>query len=191
MKSKSTIVLSFSARDLLVRLVRTDASIRGNPTNSAEPLWFHNGRCLESALQIEDVRELLRAGLIEPKSEWCRSEQELYRPSAEGKRTAGYLANPTLFAGGNRIERSLSRVLQAERLRLRNGGAHPDWAGGAIHHHAHSRVRRRAVWRGRTGGSPPSDSAPDFGREGSRIGSSGRTRTYNPSVNSCSGPYYY
>jgi len=92
MESPNTAALSFSARDLLVRLVRANASIRSNPANPAEPLWFHDGRCLEVAVQIADQRELLQAGLIEHQSESCRPEEEEYRPSAEGRRTAGWQA---------------------------------------------------------------------------------------------------
>jgi hypothetical protein len=92
MKSTNIGALSFSARDLLVRLVRTNASIRSNPASPAERLWFHDGRCLEVAVQIADKCELLQAGLIEYQSDPCRSKEGLYRPSAEGRRTAGWQA---------------------------------------------------------------------------------------------------
>jgi hypothetical protein len=87
--STSTAVLSFSARDLLARMVRANAAIRGNPTNPGEPLRFHSGGCLEGALEIADVHELLQAGLIKYQSEGCQSGQNLYRASEEGKRIAG------------------------------------------------------------------------------------------------------
>ena len=75
--------LSFSAKDLLTRLVRSGATIRGNPTIPAEQLWLHNDRCLELPLNIEDVLELLQVGLIEYQSE------KRFRVSAEGKKVAG------------------------------------------------------------------------------------------------------
>jgi len=37
--------LSFSARDLLARLVREDGAIRGRLTILTEPLWLHRGTC--------------------------------------------------------------------------------------------------------------------------------------------------
>jgi len=78
--------LSFCARDLLIRLVRATATIRRDPTNPAEPLWFHNNGCVEVTVQVADVNELLQSGLIE-----CESEQ-VYRVSAAGKRIAGLAA---------------------------------------------------------------------------------------------------
>jgi hypothetical protein len=80
------VVLSFSAKDLLVRLVRATATIRCDPTNPKAPLWFHNDGCLEVALQVADVSDLLQAGFIE-----CESGP-VYRVSAEGKRAAGWSA---------------------------------------------------------------------------------------------------
>jgi hypothetical protein len=92
MKTTNIAPLSFSARDLLARLVRFNGSIRSDPANPGEPLWFHNGWSLEGILQTADIAELLQAGLIEYPSESCGSEEELYRPSAEGRRTAGWKA---------------------------------------------------------------------------------------------------
>lgn len=87
--SVSTDKISFSAKDLLARLVRANAAIRGNPTSSAEPMWFHNAGCLDIAVESADVHELLQAGLIEYQSESCQSGQNLYRASPEGKKMAG------------------------------------------------------------------------------------------------------
>jgi hypothetical protein len=81
--------LSFSARDLLTRLVREDGVIRGKITNLTDPLWFHQGTCPEIALQIEDVRELLQNGLIEFWMDWIQSGQELYRATEAGREKAG------------------------------------------------------------------------------------------------------
>ena len=81
--------LSFSARDLLTRLVREDGAIRGKITNLAEPLWFHRGTCPEIAVQIEDVRELLQNGLIEFWKDSIQFGEELYRASATGLERAG------------------------------------------------------------------------------------------------------
>jgi hypothetical protein len=75
--------LSFSARDLLARLVRTGATIRGDPTSATEPVWFCVDRCLKVALQVADVRELMQAGLIE------RQREQLYLASAEGRKAEG------------------------------------------------------------------------------------------------------
>jgi len=81
--------LSFSARDLLTRLVREDGVIRGKTTNLTDPLWFHQGTCPEIAVQITDVRELLQHGLIEFWKDWIQPGQELYRPSEAGREKAG------------------------------------------------------------------------------------------------------
>ena len=81
--------LSFSARDLLTRLVREDGAIRGKITNLAEPLWFHRGTCPDIAAQIEDVRELLQNGLIEFWKDSIQFGEELYRASAKGLERAG------------------------------------------------------------------------------------------------------
>jgi|ERR1700686_3366102 hypothetical protein len=81
--------LSFSARDLLTRLVREDGAIRGKITSLAEPLWFYRGTCPEIALQIEDVRELLQNGLIEFWKDSIQFGEELYRASAAGLEKAG------------------------------------------------------------------------------------------------------
>ena len=66
--------LSFSARDLLTRLVREDCAIRGKVTILAEPVWFHQGTCPEITLQIADVRELSQHGFIEFWKEWIQPE---------------------------------------------------------------------------------------------------------------------
>lgn len=81
--------LSFSARDLLTRLVREDGSIRGKITSLTEPLWFHQGNCPEIAVQIADVRELLQNALIEFWKDWIQYGEELYRASAAGRKGAG------------------------------------------------------------------------------------------------------
>ena len=81
--------LSFSARDLLTRLVREDGAIRGKITNLTDPLWFHQGTCPEIAVQIMDVRELLQHGLIEFWKDWIQPGQELYRGSEAGREKAG------------------------------------------------------------------------------------------------------
>ena len=62
--------LSFSAHDLLMRLVRENRAIRGKITKLAEPLWFHHGSYPEAAVQIADVRELLQHRLIEFSAKW-------------------------------------------------------------------------------------------------------------------------
>src|ERR1700694_2982676 len=82
--------LSFSARDLLTRLVREDGAIRGKITSLTEPLWFHRGHCPEIAVQIADVRELLQNGLIEFWKDGIQSgEESSYRASAAGRKGAG------------------------------------------------------------------------------------------------------
>jgi hypothetical protein len=81
--------LSFSARDLLTRLVREDGAIRGKFTSLTDPLWLHRGTNPEIALQIADVRELLQDGLIEFWKYAIQPEQELYRASAAGRKSAG------------------------------------------------------------------------------------------------------
>ena len=81
--------LSFSARDLLMRLVREDSAIRGKITNLSEPLWFHPGGYPELAVQIADVRELLQHGLIEFWANWSQRGEELYKPSKTGIKAAG------------------------------------------------------------------------------------------------------
>src|SRR5277367_6436756 len=85
-KEIRVIVLSFCAKDLLVRLIRANATIRGNLTTSAEQPWFRNARCLEVAVSLSDVRELLQFGLLEYECECYRSERKVYRVSAEGRR---------------------------------------------------------------------------------------------------------
>jgi hypothetical protein len=87
--SNSEYGLSFSARDLLMRLVRQDRAIRGKITNLAEPLWFHHGSYPEAAVQIADVRELLQHGLIEFSAKWFQRGEELYKPSKAGISAAG------------------------------------------------------------------------------------------------------
>jgi hypothetical protein len=84
--------LSFSARDLLMRLVREDCSIRRKITILCEPLWVHHGGYPEPAVQIADVRELLDHGLIELSAKWFQRGEELYRPSKAGIRAAGLKA---------------------------------------------------------------------------------------------------
>jgi hypothetical protein len=81
--------LSFSARDLLTRLVREDGAIRGKITNLTEPLWFRRGTCPEIAVQIADVRELLQNGLIEFWKDSTQFQEQLYRASAAGLERAG------------------------------------------------------------------------------------------------------
>jgi hypothetical protein len=79
-------VLTFSAKDLLVRLVRATATIRCDPTDPKAPLRLHDDGCLEVALQVADVNELLQAGFIK------RESGAVYRVSVEGKRAAGWAA---------------------------------------------------------------------------------------------------
>jgi hypothetical protein len=81
--------LSFSALDLITRLVREDGAIRGKITSLVEPLWFHCGGRPETALEIADLRELLLNGLIEFWKDWIPSGEELYHASAAGKESAG------------------------------------------------------------------------------------------------------
>jgi hypothetical protein len=81
--------ISFSARDLLTRLVREDGAIRGCVTGLTEPLWFHVGRCPEIAVQVADVRELLQHGLIEFWKDWIQPGEQLYRASEAGRERAG------------------------------------------------------------------------------------------------------
>jgi hypothetical protein len=81
--------LSFSARDLLTRLVREDGAIRGKITSLTEPLWFHLRSCPEIAVQMVDVRELLQNGLIEFSKDSIESGEQLYRASAAGGKEAG------------------------------------------------------------------------------------------------------
>jgi hypothetical protein len=84
------IVLSFSAKDLLVRLIRANATIRGDPATSEEPSWFRNAQCLEVAISVADVRELLQLGLLEYQCECYRPGRKVYRVSREGRRFAGW-----------------------------------------------------------------------------------------------------
>jgi hypothetical protein len=86
---ESEYALSFSARDLLIRLVRENRAIRGKITVLSEPLWLHRGGCPEPAVQITEVRELLDHGLIEFSAYWCQRGEELYKPSNAGIKTAG------------------------------------------------------------------------------------------------------
>jgi hypothetical protein len=81
--------LSFSARDLLMRLVRENRAIRGKITALSEPLWLHHGGYPEPAVQIADVLELLDHGLIEFSAKWFQRGEELYKPSQAGIRAAG------------------------------------------------------------------------------------------------------
>jgi len=81
--------ISFSARDLLTRLVREDGAIRGRITSLTEQLWFHRGTSPDSALQIADVRELLQSGLIEFWRDWMEAGEELFRASESGRERAG------------------------------------------------------------------------------------------------------
>jgi hypothetical protein len=81
--------LSFSARDLLTRLVREDGAIRGKITSLMEPLWFHRGTGPEITVEIADVRELVQSGLIEFWKHAIQSEEELYRASPAGRESAG------------------------------------------------------------------------------------------------------
>ena len=85
----SEYVLSFSARDLLTRLVRENRAIRGRLTVLSEPLWLHRGGYPEPAVQIADVRDLLDHSLIEFSAQWSQLGEELYRPSKAGMRAAG------------------------------------------------------------------------------------------------------
>src|ERR1700737_4230623 len=81
--------LSFSACDLLTRLVREDGTIRGKIPSLTEPLWFHRGACPGTPVQTADGRELLRNGLIEFWKDWIQSGEQLYRVSAAGQERAG------------------------------------------------------------------------------------------------------
>lgn len=85
----SEYALSFSARDLLIRLVRENRAIRGRITTLSEPLWLHDGGYPEPTVQIADVRELLDQGLIEFSAHWCQRGEELYKASNEGRKAAG------------------------------------------------------------------------------------------------------
>jgi hypothetical protein len=85
----SEYALSFSARDLLIRLVRENGAIRGRITSLPEPLWLHHGGYPEPEVQIADVRELLDHGLIEFSAKWFQRGEELYKPSKAGIREAG------------------------------------------------------------------------------------------------------
>ena len=85
----SEYALSFSARDLLIRLVRENRAIRGRITTLSEPLWLHHGGYSEPAVQIADVRELLDHGLIEFSAKWFQRGEELYKPSKASIRAAG------------------------------------------------------------------------------------------------------
>ena len=87
--SNSEYGLSFSAHDLLMRLVRENRAIRGKITKLAEPLWFHHGSYPEAAVQIADVRELLQHRLIEFSAKWFQRGEELYKPPEAGIRAAG------------------------------------------------------------------------------------------------------
>ena len=81
--------LSFSARDLLARLVREGGAIRGKITSLTEPLWFHRGMCPEVTVQIADVRELMQHGAIEFWKHGIQPGDELYRASTAGQERAG------------------------------------------------------------------------------------------------------
>jgi hypothetical protein len=81
--------LSFSACDLLIRLVRENRAIRGRLRVLSEPLWLHRGGFPEPAVQIADVRELLDHALIEFSAKWFQRREELYKPSKAGIRAAG------------------------------------------------------------------------------------------------------
>jgi hypothetical protein len=85
----SEYALSFSARDLLIRLVRENRAIRGKITTLSEPLWLHHGGDPEPAVQIGDVRELLDYGLIEFSAKWFQRGEELYKASKAGISAAG------------------------------------------------------------------------------------------------------
>jgi hypothetical protein len=87
--SSSEYGLSFSAHDLLMRLVRENRAIRGKITKLTEPLWFHHGSYPEATVQIADVRELLQHRLIEFSAKWFQRGEELYKPSEAGIRAAG------------------------------------------------------------------------------------------------------
>ena len=89
----SIYALSFSARDLLIRLVRESRSIRGRLTVLSEPLWLHRGGYPEPALQIADVREVLDHALIEFSAKLFQRGEELYKPSKAGIGAAGPEAN--------------------------------------------------------------------------------------------------
>lgn len=81
--------LSFSAQDLLMRLVREDLAIRGTITNLSEPLCVHRGGYPQAALQLADVRELLQHAFIEFSSMWSQRGEELYKASKAGIKAAG------------------------------------------------------------------------------------------------------
>ena len=81
--------LSFSARDLLTRLVRENRAIRGKIETLSEPLWVHEGGYPEPVARISDVRELLQSGFIEFSAKSCQAGEELYKPSKSGIRAAG------------------------------------------------------------------------------------------------------
>jgi len=82
--------LSFSARDLITRLVREDGSIRGKISSLGEdPVWLHRTGCPDKDVQLSDVRELLLSGLIVFWKAGSSKDEELYRPSPTGKNVAG------------------------------------------------------------------------------------------------------
>ena len=81
--------LSFSALDLLMRLVREDRAIRGKITTLSEPLWLHRSGYPAAAVQITDVRELVQHKLIEFSAACPQRGEELYKPSKAGIRAAG------------------------------------------------------------------------------------------------------
>src|SRR6202521_4971979 len=87
--SSSEYGLSFSAHDLLMRLVRENRAIRGKITKPPEPLWLHHGSYPEATVQIADVRELLQHRLIEFSAKWFQRGEELYKASNAGIKAAG------------------------------------------------------------------------------------------------------
>jgi hypothetical protein len=81
--------LSFSARDLITRLVRENGSIRGNISSPGKPVWLDRPGNPDKALELSDVRELLLDGLIVSWKAGLLDGEEHYRPSAAGEQVAG------------------------------------------------------------------------------------------------------
>jgi hypothetical protein len=83
------IKLSFSARDLITRMVRENGSVLGMISNLEEPMLFRRPGTGDEHLQLSDVQELVLNGLIIFWKHAGLNHEELYRPSEAGKKTAG------------------------------------------------------------------------------------------------------
>ena len=83
-------VLSFSARDLITRLVREDGTIRGRVSSLGDdPVWLHRTGSPDKDVELSDVRELLENDLIVFWKAGFLEDEEVYRPSPAGKKAAG------------------------------------------------------------------------------------------------------